>query len=83
MGEGHFLSLEQQVFLVESRAVVELMIERTVEGLEEYTEEELHVMLLDDAYEAHEVQGVATTGFQNALAAAILIAAIERKKGKS
>jgi hypothetical protein len=81
--DGFFMSLEQQVFLVECRSVVELMIERTVQNLERATsEEEVHILLLDDVYTAHDQNGVQISGFQNALAAAVLLAAIERKKVK-
>lgn len=81
--EGFFLALEQQMFLVQSRSVVEMMVDKTVENLEHMTEEEVHVLLLDDVYEAHDQNGVPTSGFQNAVAAAVLIAAIERKKAKA
>lgn len=77
--DGFFMSLEQQVFLVECRSVVEMMVDRTVDNLKQMSEEQVHILLLDDCYAAE----IEVSGFQNALATAVLLAAIERKKAKS
>lgn len=77
--DGFFMSLEQQVFLVECRSVVEIMVDKTVDNLKQMSEEQVHILLLDDCYASQ----IEISGFQNALATAVLLAAIERKKAKA
>lgn len=76
------LSDDQMLFLISCRAVTEEMIEKTVRNLAHMTEDQVHILLLNDCYEAVD-HGVQTTQFQNAMATAVLLAAIERKKAKA
>lgn len=71
--------MDQELFLISCRAITEAMIEKTILNLNHMTEDQVHVLLLDDCYNA-ESSGVQMTQFQNAMTTAVLLAAIERRK---
>lgn len=73
--------LDPMLFLISCRAITEEMISKAEHNLGFMTEDQVHIRLLEDCYHG-EAEGVQITQFMNAMATAVLIAAVERKKGK-
>lgn len=73
---------EAMMFLALNTGAVEGFIEEVINDLDHMSEDYVQVKLLDNMYDA-EAGGISIAAFQNMAAAAILLLAIERKKGKS
>jgi hypothetical protein len=76
------MSVEQMLFLRENVAIVDEMVETVTEMLDASDQDNAHAWLLDHCYTGADSNGVTSTQFQNMAATAVVLLAVERKKGK-
>ena len=75
-------ALDQEMFLAENVTIVNMMVEEVSAELEYMTQDQAHARMLDHVYHAGDNMGVTSLQFQNMAATALVLLAVERKKGK-